>query len=210
MNAAPGVTGIVLAGGRATRFGGPKLAVELNGEPLLNHAIRAVRAVADEVIVVGAPMADRESGTGGNNSIRYVPDDEPFAGPLSALAAALRETGTALAIVVGGDMPGLVPGVLVTMLRRLAAAADIDAVLLASPTLEQGRRQVLPLALRVTTGSRAAIEALGAGDRSLVRLLERLRSIEIPAPEWLDQDPGGRTLLDVDRPGDLERIRRKL
>ena len=69
---------------------------------------------------------------------------------------------------------------------------------------------VLPLAIRVTTGSEAASEAVGAGDRSLMRLVERLRSIDIPAHEWLAMDPAGDTLFDVDRPNDLERIRSKL
>ncbi len=196
------VTAIVLAGGRSTRFGGPKLLAELDGEPLLDYAIRAVRAMARDVIVAGAQVEDR--------SIRSVPDDEPFAGPLAALAGALRETSTELAIVVGGDMPGLDPGVLTAMLGRLAAAVDVDSVLLASPVPEHGRRQVLPLALRVTTAARAATEALSEGDRSLVRLLDRLRWIEVPAAEWLALDPAGRTLLDVDRPADLEEIRRNL
>lgn len=203
-------TAIVLAGGRSTRFGAPKLAVELDGEPLLDHALRAVGAIADEVVVAGGSLDDPAPGATHHRSIRSVPDDEPFGGPLAALAGALRETRTELAIVVGGDMPGLDPGVLDSMLRRLAATVDIDAVLLASPGPEPARRQVLPLALRVTTASRAAVEALRVGDRSLVRLLERLRSIEIPASEWLTLDPAGRTLLDVDRPSDLEGIRRKL
>lgn len=204
------VTAIVLAGGRSTRFGAPKLAVELDGEPLLDHALRAVGTVAQHVIVAGGSADHPAPRAMHHQSIRNVLDSEPFAGPLAALAGALRETATELAIVVGGDMPGLHPGVLDAMLGRLAAAVDIDAVLLASPAAEPGRRQVLPLALRVTTASRAAVEAVSGGDRSLVRLLERLRSIEIPASEWLTLDPAGRTLLDVDRPSDLEEFRRKL
>lgn len=204
------VTAIVLAGGRSTRFGGPKLAADLAGGPLLGHALRAVRAIADEVIVAGKSAGDSIPHKAGKPSVRSVPDDEPFAGPLAALAGALRETRTEFAIVVGGDMPGLDPSVLDMMAGRLAATVDVDAVVLAGPAPDEGRRQVLPMALRVATASPAAVEALRAGDRSLVRLLERMRSIEIPALEWLLLDPAGRTLLDVDRPEDLEQIRRKL
>ncbi|MFN8623891.1 MAG: NTP transferase domain-containing protein, partial [Chloroflexota bacterium] len=50
----PEVSAIVLAGGRASRFGADKLAASLDGVPLLHHAVRAVSAVpgATEVIVV--------------------------------------------------------------------------------------------------------------------------------------------------------------
>lgn len=197
------VTAIVLAGGRSSRFGGPKLAVQLDGRTLLERAIGAVGSIADEVIVAGGAQPDA-------SQIRAIPDAEPFAGPLAALAGALRETSTVLAIVAGGDMPELVPAVLESMLERLRADAALDAVLLAAPDPATQRRQVLPLALRVEAASVAARVAVEAGDRSLVRLIDRLRSIEIPASEWLALDPDGRTLLDIDRPADLARIHREL
>jgi molybdenum cofactor guanylyltransferase len=201
-----GITAIVLAGGRSTRFGSPKLSAELDGLPLLDHALRAVGAVADAIILVGASSPIPTTEVGSALSIRVIPDDEPFAGPLAALAGALRATAPGFAIVIGGDMPGLVPTVLEAMLARLASNDDLDAVVLASPTKEPERRQVLPLAVRVGTASTAAAEAVRNGDRSLVRLLERLQFVEVPAREWLAFDPAGRTLLDVDRPEDLERI----
>lgn len=218
---AHGVTAIVLAGGRSSRFGGPKLIVELDGLTLLERAVRTIGSVADEVIVAGTPAApaaptpQRGASTPDLKSVQTVPtrtvtDDEPFAGPLAALAGALRDVSTALAIVAGGDMPGLVPAVLESMLDRLRVDVTLDVVLLTAPDPSTERRQVLPLALRVETASIAARAAVEAGDRSLVRLVDRLRSIEIPAPEWLALDPDGRTLLDVDRPSDLARIHREL
>jgi molybdopterin-guanine dinucleotide biosynthesis protein A len=209
------VTAIVLAGGRSSRFGAPKLAAELDGATLLDRAVRAVEAVAGFVIV-GGPEPAAHSGwsiphgrpsTAGDapaSSVRFVDDDQPFAGPLAALAGALRETSTELAIIVGGDMPSLVPTVLAAMLGELASDLDIDAVHLAGPT-ESPNRQVLPLGLRVAPAAKAASESLGNGDRSLVRLLDRLRTVEIPAAKWLALDPAGQTLLDVDEPADLER-----
>ena len=201
-------TAIVLAGGRSTRFGSPKLAADLDGEPLLNHALRALGAVADQILVAGASSPIPFAGSVGGPSIRAVPDDEPFAGPLAALAGALRAAAPGFAMVVGGDMPSLVPAVLEAMLECLFSDDDLDAVVLASPTEEDGNRQVLPLAVRVGAASTAALEAVRNGDRSLVRLLDRLRFVELPAPEWLALDPAGVTLRDVDRPEDLERIHR--
>ena len=54
-----GVSAIVLAGGRSSRFGADKLAASMDGRPLLQHAIDAVARVADEVIVVLAAGARR-------------------------------------------------------------------------------------------------------------------------------------------------------
>ena len=190
------VTAIVLAGGRSSRFGGPKLAADLHGETILEHAVRAAAAVAGEVVVAGGHV--------GRASVRFVPDEAPFAGPLAAVDGALRVIDTELAIVVGGDMPGLVPAVLDAMLARLAAASDFDAVVLRG---DAARRQVLPVALRVAPARVEAAAALRSGQRSLVRFLDHIRCAELPAGEWRALDPDGRTVLDVDIPGDLDRFR---
>lgn len=205
------VTAVVLAGGRASRFGGGKLSATLDGMALLDLAIAAAAAVASDVIVAGPAHPSWHALPGA--SIRNVVDAEPLAGPLAAIAGALRSARGSLGIVVGGDMPRLVPDVLEAMLDRLDADPAVDAVTLAAPAPAPGeppRRQVLPLALRLERAARVAEQAVAEGDRALVRLLDRLRSIEIPAPEWMALDPAAMTLLDVDRPADLERIRGEL
>jgi molybdopterin-guanine dinucleotide biosynthesis protein A len=202
------VSAIVLAGGRASRFGGSKLSLQLDGRSLVDRAIAAVATLADDIVLAG-PGLDGLVGPAGA-SIRNVIDAEPFAGPLVALAGALREARGDLALVVGGDMPSLVPAVLAAMLGRLEADPAVDAVILAPPAPAAGepaRRQVLPLAVRVESGTPIAARAIEDGDRSLFRLLDRLRFVELPTADWLGLDPAGLTLLDVDRPADLERVR---
>ena len=222
------ITAIVLAGGRSSRFGGPKLAAELDGVTVLEHAIRAVEQVADEILVAG-DQSNLPEGIDARR-IRVVVDEAPFAGPLAALAGALRAVTSELAIVVGGDMPGLVPAVLEAMIDRLAND-DVDAVTLQ----DAAHRQMLPLAIRVGPAGIAASNALSAtdarsaGDRSLEQIpetagvpekrskvqkcasmrsfLDLIRSAELAADAWRALDPGGRTLDDVDEPGDLDRLR---
>ena len=46
------LVGVVLAAGRAERFGSDKRWAELRGEPLLAHALAAARAVCERVLVV--------------------------------------------------------------------------------------------------------------------------------------------------------------
>ena len=195
-------TGIVLAGGRSARFGGDKLAEPIDGDPLLERAIGAVSAVTDAVIVAGRALV------GAPASIRGIPDGEPFAGPLPALRAALGAALGTTAIVVGGDMPELVPEVLRAMLDRLEADPSIDALILARPTaMPDEARQVLPMAIRVEPAAAASRAATADGRRSLQSLLDHLAWAELPASAWLSLDPGARTLLDVDTRADLERIR---
>jgi molybdenum cofactor guanylyltransferase len=209
-------TGIVLAGGRASRFGSDKLAADLDGKSVLEATIAALAAVTDRIIVAGPglPAGFRA----GETPVAIVRDAEPFAGPLVALSSVLYEAAAEpehLAMVVGGDMPRLVPAVLRSMLDHLAQARGTDAVLLEqgpwSAEAEGGRpprRAVLPLAVRVDVAARAATMALDSGDRSLQALVDRLAHVELPASTWLPLDPRASTLLDVDTTADLERVRR--
>lgn len=202
------VTAIVLAGGRSTRFGGPKLEAEIDGRTLLERAIQAVAPVSDSIILAGPSTPAAHAGAG--QRIRVIDDAEPFAGPVVALAGALRETSTELAIVVGGDMPVMVPAVLDAMLDRFGGSPEVGAVILGTVasdlTVPVPPRNTLPLAVRVGAASAAAAVAIEAGDRSIIRLLGRLKTIEIPASEWLSLDPTGRTVADIDVPADIQRI----
>lgn len=47
-----GIVGVVLAAGRARRFGADKRWAACRGEPLLSHALTVARAVCDRVLVV--------------------------------------------------------------------------------------------------------------------------------------------------------------
>lgn len=206
--------GIVLAGGRSARFGADKLAAELGGRSVLASTVAALGSVVDGVIVAGPALPDdvRDAHV---SPVALVRDPEPLAGPLAALAnvldGATADAAADLAIVVGGDMPGLVPAVLRSMLDRLEAQRGVEAVLVEAPPVAGGpdraARLVLPLALRVGPAAAASRVAMQAGDRSLRSLVDRLASVELPAPGWLALDPEARTLADVDTPADLERLR---
>jgi molybdenum cofactor guanylyltransferase len=202
------VDAIVLAGGRARRFGSDKLAAHLDGTSLLSATIAAVAPIVDAVVIAGP--TPREAFAPGSTPVTVVQDAEPFEGPLAALAGVLDHAVkgadvTDLAIVVGGDMPRLVPAVLKAMLDRLAADPTLDAVMLG--VRGAPRRQVLPLALRIEPAARAARSVLEQGDRSLKGFVDRLTTLELPAAEWRALDPAADSLSDVDTPADLHRLR---
>jgi molybdopterin-guanine dinucleotide biosynthesis protein A len=136
--------------------------------------------------------------------VRIVRDAEALGGPLVALAAGLEATRTELAIVVGGDMPRLRPDVLGSMLGALDAA-DVPQV---AVVLDDGEGpRPLPLATRVRPARIAAAATLASSQRSLRAFLDQLDVRAISVDEWHRLDPRGETLVDIDRPEDLERVR---
>jgi molybdenum cofactor guanylyltransferase len=194
-----GATGVVLAGGRSTRFGSDKLAAIVDGLPLLHHPVLRLAEVCREVLVVVAPGAELPSLPLAAPA-RVVRDATEGEGPLAGVLAALTETVTDWALVAGGDMPDLRTSVLLEMLT-VAGASGADAV-----ALQDGDRlRPLPLALRSAPAREAAHALLHAGERRLRALPEALRTAVIDEPTWVGLDPERATLRDVDEPGDLDR-----
>jgi molybdopterin-guanine dinucleotide biosynthesis protein A len=212
------ITAIVLAGGASSRFGGDKLAADLGGAPVLHYALRAVAAVADGIVLVLAPAAPAPAlPVELEGRIVVARDPEAGGGPLAGLAAglevaaagrgpsdgdvtAVRDDPPRIALVVGGDMPWLVPGVLRLMVARLEAAEGLGVI-----SLDASPPAPLPMALRPAAAGPGALACLAAGRRSLRALLDAIPAATLPAAEWRALDPGGETLRDIDTPADLAR-----
>ena len=196
----PPASGILLAGGRSSRFGRDKLSAPYLGRPLVDHAAIALAEVAREVLVLVPPIGEPALSADllARPSIRTVRDPEPFGGPLVALLAGLERAAEPFAIVAGGDMPSLVPNVLTSMLRNLDSAEE-DVVVLAF----RGRAQPLPIAVRLGSATQRIRRLLGSGERSLRALLVGPGVGAIPEIEWRALDPQASTLRDVDVPRDL-------
>ena len=187
------VSAIVLAGGRSTRFGRDKLAEPLDGVPLLWRTIDAVRAVADDIVVVVALGADPALPDG----VRVAHDPAPDQGPLVGVVAGLEAVRQDVVIVVGGDMPWIQALVLEAMLARLegsgsAVALEVDA-----------RAQQLPLAVRRAAALKTARGLVESGERRLGALAEALDLATIAEADWRAIDPGADSLRDIDLPEDL-------
>jgi molybdopterin-guanine dinucleotide biosynthesis protein A len=217
------ITAVVLAGGSSSRFGSDKLAAMLDGRPLLHHALAAVAQVADRIVVVIAPEAPVPAvPVSLAHRVVFARDAVAHVGPLAGLAAGLTAGPVALpptpstppatdvVIVVGGDMPSLVPAVLRLLAETLAAAPSLVALTIEAPgrarlPMAPGRAP-LPMAIR-PAAARSAIAAILAsgGRRSLLALLESVPSSTLSSDAWRALDPAGVTLMDVDTPADLAR-----
>jgi molybdopterin-guanine dinucleotide biosynthesis protein A len=117
------------------------------------------------------------------------------------LRAGLAASESARVVVAAGDQPGLRPELL-----RLVRAATGDnpgpppAVVLVDPA---GIRRPLPCVLDRRLALAAADGLLGAGERRLRALLDRLAAVAIEEPSWRSADPDADWTRDIDTPEDL-------
>jgi len=187
------VSAIVLAGGRSSRFGQDKLAVFVDGTSVLDRTIEAAWTVAGEVVVV----VGVEGRVDLPPSIRVATDPDPDGGPLVGVVAGLEAAENPIVLIVGGDMPWLVAGVLETLLAGLETGSEVAALEV------DGRAQQLPIAVRREPALAAARALTSAGGRRLGALVEVLETVLVPEAAWRAIDPEAATLRDIDVPDDL-------
>jgi molybdopterin-guanine dinucleotide biosynthesis protein A len=117
----------ILAGGRATRFGGrDKSALVVEGRPIVERQLAELSAAADDVMIVGARAAAdgmRRLQPSGDR-LRLVADIVPGCGPLGGLHAALTEMRSDRVFLVACDMP-YVDGRFAEYLLSLAGDAAV-------------------------------------------------------------------------------------
>jgi molybdopterin-guanine dinucleotide biosynthesis protein A len=195
------VAGIVLAGGRATRFGRDKRFVLIDGEPLFHRPLRAVAAVVDLLVLVIGPKEPSPALPADLGQAVHIAHDRlAYAGPLAGLLTGLEAAPESeLTVVVGADMPSLEPAVLRLLLRAAEGGP-------AAWTLEGPNPAIvgpLPLAGRTAALTTAARALLERSERSLRTLVLATGAGRVPAGDWRALDPTGRTLRDIDRPEDL-------
>ena len=103
------LVGAVLAGGESRRMGSTKAALEwADGETMAARAVRALRHLTEEVVVLG-------HGEGVDAGLTRLPDSRPNSGPLAGIESIFLQLRCDESIVVTCDMP-LVDGPLLARL----------------------------------------------------------------------------------------------
>jgi len=161
--------GIVLVGGRSSRMGTPKAALEWHGSTLLYRtAALLARTLSGPVVVVAAP----------DQPLPRLPIDVQVAhdpvegrGPLQGIAVGLAAvTGRApVAFVASTDLPFLHPAFVLRVLRTLDCR-DVDVAL----PVALGHRQPLAAGYRTDLAGPTA-ELLAGGGTRPGQLFERCR-----------------------------------
>ena len=119
------ISGVVLAAGTGSRFGGTKQLTIVDGKPLAQHAIDAlVEAGVDELVVVTGHDAVRvASGLTRPPDARVVYNGAFRDGQATSLAAALHalDDESEAAVVLMADQPGITADVIRALVDRFRA-----------------------------------------------------------------------------------------
>lgn len=191
---------VVLTGGRSSRMGSHKPALEVGGRPIVERVVDAARPWP--VLVVG-----RVEGV--PDGIRVVADETPDAGPLAALATAvgaLPPGPKGVVVLLAGDLPFVTHAHLERLVSEVRGPATGGGATGARPALgvsvdADGRRNWLCSAWRADA---LVSQLAGLGNPAHRGLRDLVAGL--PAAAVTDVPHGG-AALDVDTPADLERAR---
>jgi molybdopterin-guanine dinucleotide biosynthesis protein A len=178
----------IMAGGRSSRMGRPKAAVELAGRPLIAHPIAAARAAGLEPIVVAKPGSELP-----DLDCEVLAEPEEPTHPLTGIIAALEHLGAPV-VVIACDLP-LVPPALIAEL----ASREGELVLPADPRPQ-------PLIARYEPGLLRRLRSGLLMDEPLNRLAAELGAIVIPRSELQRFGDPEEIFSNVNDPAGLARI----
>ena len=186
-------TGVILAGGAASRYGGrPKGLERVGGRRVIDRVADALRDAADDLLLIANDPVSREWLA----DVPTASDVRMNCGSLGGIHAAIvRAAGPVL--VVAWDMPFVPPA----LLRRLRdAGARADAALPESSS----RRGLEPLCAYYSPSCVPAIERrLDAGDMRVVSFFDDVRVERVPEGEVRRFGDPAVLFMNVNTPDDL-------
>jgi molybdopterin-guanine dinucleotide biosynthesis protein A len=161
VNQSEAITGVVLAGGKATRMGGKdKGLLELNGQPLWQHVAGKLARQVDTVVI----SANRNLTVYQASGYPVIQDSLPgFPGPLAGMLAVMQQVNSEWFLFCPCDTP-TIPKDLATRLR--AGLNDAPAVWVFDgerdhPAIALMHRQIVPfLTDYLASGERRVMVAL--------------------------------------------------
>ncbi|MGH3184042.1 MAG: molybdenum cofactor guanylyltransferase, partial [Streptosporangiaceae bacterium] len=206
MNSEWQTAGVVLAGGRSSRMGTPKAALEWHGSTLLRRTLGVLaRSVEGPLVVVRAPDRPLPEIP---PQVDVVADPEQGLGPLQGIAAGLAALATRApaAFVCSTDLPFLHPAFVRRVLRAVREGADVG--------LPVARGHPQPLAAAYRTALAPVAERLVAAGRlrpaflfeeCLVSRLDEAALKDDPVLAALD--PGLDSVVNINEPGEYRTAR---
>jgi molybdenum cofactor cytidylyltransferase len=185
------ITGVVLAAGEGTRFGGTKQLADKDGRALVIHAVEALRGagVAEILVVTGHDAEAVAAILPGD--VRAIHNPDHRAGQATSLAAALHAASddSEAAVILLADQPGVTPDDVAALIAgfRASRARIVRLRYIDGPGPALLSREIFAEAghLHGDVGARVLIAS---------------------HPEWVQEVTVARPRpVDVDTPDDLER-----
>lgn len=191
------MTGIILSGGESRRMAADKAFLRIGGEHIIERILRVFNELFDEIIIVT------------NTPELYVSYDAILVGdviekkgPMSGLYSGLLNSKNNYNFVVACDMPFLNRS-LISFMMGLMDGADI--------VIPRIKGLVEPLHAIYSKSCLYLIESyLKDGYRGLRELLGGCKVRYVEEDELLPKDPEMRSLININTPGDLKKIKEKV
>ena len=158
------LAGIVLAGGRSTRFGSEKAVALFRGRPMMEWSLAAL-AGACEAVAISAPAASGAAALARERGLPVLPDDPAHpSGPLAGVAAGLawaRANGFTHLATLPCDTPLVTDAEIARLWDVGANGAYAVTGSGAHPLIAIWPVELLvPLATRLATGDHPAVQAI--------------------------------------------------
>ena len=186
-------TGVILAGGEATRYDGrPKGLESVGGLRIIDRVAAALGEVTDDLLLIANAPGSTEWLPG----VRTATDVLTGQGSLGGIHAALARAGTAV-LVVAWDMP-FVPAELLGCLRALGNRSD------AAVPESDSRRGLEPLCAWYSAACLEPIERrLQMGDRRVVSFFDDVRVAQLSADDVRQFGDPELMFMNVNTPEEL-------
>jgi CTP:molybdopterin cytidylyltransferase MocA len=184
---------VVLAAGAGTRFGSLKQVAELDGRPLLQHAVDAMLAVPaiDPVVVVLGAESERVRAAVDLDGARVAVCDGWEEGMAASLRCGVEAAGAAdWVLVTLGDQPLIAPQVIAMVMDRAESAPRGTVAVRATYDGLAGHpvalsRRLLPR-VRELRGDRGARDLLTGAGVMMVEAGHLCRADDIDTPDNLE------------------------
>ncbi|MDE0469936.1 MAG: molybdenum cofactor guanylyltransferase [Candidatus Poribacteria bacterium] len=198
------VTGVILAGGKSRRMGQNKALIQLGDDSLIEHVIRRMHLVVDELLLIT------------NSPAEYAPLNVPMYGDIIPDTGALGGIYTGLTyasydavLCVGCDNPFLVPNLLTYLVSVLD---EYDAVMpytyQENPARRSEEDQIIlqTLCAAYTKRCLPIIELMLQESELRVHALAERAYVQRVSPEvWQTFDSEGMSFFNINTPEDFER-----
>lgn len=188
---AQGVTGVILAGGKSSRYGTNKAFTEIKGVRLIDRVVQTMSSVFHRVILVTNTPHEYAY-----LNIEMFEDLIKGLGPVGGIHTGLESMADPAGFFVACDMPFLNPDLI---LHMIGIAEDYDVVVprvgwLIEPLHALYRKSCI-------SHVRAAIHA---EEYQIIRLYNRIRVRYVDEKEIRSFDPFLKTFFNINRPEELE------
>jgi molybdenum cofactor guanylyltransferase len=186
----PDVGGIILAGGKSSRYGSNKALVKVNGTRLIERAVRVMKALFQQVILVTNAPADYAF-----LEIPMVQDLIKGLGPIGGIYTGLETISEKAGFFVACDMPFLHEGLLRHMVD---VREDFDAVV---PRMGW---MIEPLHAIYTKNCLPVIKtSIDSHEYQIAKCFQKLRVRYLEREELLAFDPELLSFFNINEPKDL-------